>query len=293
MSAVIDPGAMLNVAPATAGRPPNALRTSWTLRIGGGPGPASGTARDLQLLPPADEALRPEGHQYHEHEAHDDEAKRRHLLRRERPLDETGALEQCPEDDRASHHAAVAREATQHEDRVPEERERRLERARIEQVHFESQEVSRDRGDGGGESERLELAEEHILPHRSRRVLILADGPQEPAPWRAAQPLEEQEHAEEGHPDEDQEGKLDLVAQADRAEPRQHPVAHAPPVPLVAHQPLVPARELDVLGNVAYDLGERDRGDGEVVRTEPERGYAHQQAREDGRQRPHRQRGPE
>src|SRR5262245_65622170 len=117
MSAVMEPGATLNVAPATAGRPPNALRTSRTVRIGGGPVPASGTVRDLQLLAPAEEALRPEGHQQHEHEAHDDEAKRRHLLRGERPLDQARALEQGPEDDGAGHHAAIAREAAQHEDR--------------------------------------------------------------------------------------------------------------------------------------------------------------------------------
>src|SRR5262245_46315925 len=163
MSAVIEPGATLNVAPATAGRPPNALRTSRTVRIGGAPAPASGTARDIQLLTPAEEALRPKGHQQHEHEAHDDEAKRRHLFRRERPLDEAGALEQGPEDDGAGHHAAIAREAAQHKDRVPEERERRLERARVEQVHVERQEISRDRGDRGGEGERLELAEKDVL----------------------------------------------------------------------------------------------------------------------------------
>src|SRR3954452_22390471 len=97
INAVTELSATSNVAPFTARMPPNCFTSSSTCRIGSAPAP-SVTEHHLFLLP--EDALRAECHQQDQHEPDDHEAQCRDTLVAQGQVDEAGALEDRPHDDR-------------------------------------------------------------------------------------------------------------------------------------------------------------------------------------------------
>src|SRR3954452_565501 len=168
ISPVTAPSGIAKSAPSTARSPPNLLTTASTCRMG------SVTA-EQHLLALAEEPLRPQRHEHDEDEADDHEPDRRHLVRAHRELDESRPLEDRPEQERPGDDPEVAREAAEDEDCVAEERERRFELVRVDDGHVEREEVAGDRAERGGDHQRLELVDEHVLSQRACGVLVLAD----------------------------------------------------------------------------------------------------------------------
>src|SRR5215208_936850 len=197
IKAVIDPRSTARLAPSIARTPPYRFSTPSTSRM------ASLTEQHLLLR--AENSLRPKGHQQDEHEPDDDEADRRHLVRRERQLDVARALEHRHQDHGAEDHADVAPEAAENHDHEAEDREDRVEFVRHEQRQVQREHEAGDRSERGRERERLQLVRERVLAESARRVLVLADCSQHAAPRRSDDERDEQREYEQHAPAHEQQ----------------------------------------------------------------------------------------
>src|SRR5690606_35833671 len=102
ISAVIDPRRTRRLAPAIAYTPPKRLTTPSTSRMG------SPSVTQHHLLPLAEDALRPEGHEQDQRDADDHEPQGGDLLGGERQIEEARQLQQSPQDDRSHRDPDVA-----------------------------------------------------------------------------------------------------------------------------------------------------------------------------------------
>src|SRR5690242_3969506 len=138
ISAQIAPALTVNVAPATARRPPKARWTSSISSIA-----LLVTEHHLFLAP--EQPLRAQADEDDENDADDDEPQRSEPFGRHRQLHQPEPFEHDPEDGAADGNAQIAPHAAEDQDRVPEEREARLELDRVDDRDVEREEVARDR----------------------------------------------------------------------------------------------------------------------------------------------------
>src|SRR5215211_474835 len=270
MRAMIRPSGTSRCSTSVARRPPNERRTCSATRIGSvtPAGPVSAVMLvsraspstsvtsgllDQRLGAAAEQPLRPEDHQQHEHEPDEREPDRpsfgRTELRPEEAVSQcllqesVGALEQEPEEhaphDRADHASDPADD--DHGER--EEREDRLPVVGIRELGVDGEQDPGERANGASEHEALELEREHVLSEAAGCVLIVADSAEHPTP-RAAHEQEDEPRRErnEGPPDE------------------HHPQG-------AVAEAFERTRAYDEPDN----LGRGDRHDGEVLGTQPQR----------------------
>src|SRR5579884_4542985 len=200
MSAVMDPCSTARLARSTARTPPNARRRSRTSRIGAGPGAPGRLATEHHLLALAPQPLGAPYHDGDQDQSYDEHLDRRDLVGGERQPDETRRLQHAPQQHGAQRHPREAAEPAEHEHGEADERDVRGKRLRGDERDVERQQVSRERGESGGDGQRLQFVGKDVLAERRRGGLVLADRSQHPSPRRPAEPGEQRQGKPEDRP---------------------------------------------------------------------------------------------
>src|SRR6266496_2078698 len=160
-------------------------------------------------LPPVSPyPLRPVDHQEHEPDTYQREPDRTHLggvveARWDEPgadglaQETVGEHQDEPEDDRPDDRAQDPPGTAQYQQRVQIERHHRVVRVRLDRLGVDGEQHASSGPQHAAENQALQPVAEDILAEAAGGVLVLPDGPDDPAPW--ALDDQEHEHAGERH----------------------------------------------------------------------------------------------